>query len=232
MAAALIAVALALPVQAEPAGELRIATAPIERGISRGEAEPTVQGTLAWAPWAGPQISLTAGRAALDPPADLRGSRMELALAAGWRWILNERCEIALGAAAYRYPGASNALDYDYREIRTALECDAWRVELAHSADYFGAAQETEYLALGRGWRLGAYALNARLGIQHSERGGRFAAGDAHGHTWDYGVGIARGWGLMRAEIGFTGTQLSQRDCYGGQNWCAPRFHFAVSLGF
>ncbi|MCH7551501.1 MAG: hypothetical protein IIA35_07375, partial [Proteobacteria bacterium] len=156
------------------------------RGTSQTGNEPALQGGIDYSIDTGANgIGLYLGTWGSNVDfADGDEASSEVDLYAGWSGALGKsKVTLDIGGIYYLYPGAADALDYDFYEIYAGLSGDfgaaSANAKVSYSPDYFGGSGDGTYAELGIDVPLGKYfTLNLHVGHQWIDENATFGADD------------------------------------------------------
>jgi uncharacterized protein (TIGR02001 family) len=220
----------------EIAAEVGLVSDYVDRGISNSDGNPAVQGGISY--------SIGTGVGDTSAYAGFWGSSVdfddggEATVELDWYFGLNGTApgtELVWDAsfAYYSYPGASSGLNYDYWEIPVVLSHPLWEAVTVtggyyFSPEYFGDAGHAHYLNGGVGWEIPVepvtVTLEAATGHQWIEDNAWAGVEDYQ----DWSVGVSVGYEAITVGLGYTDTNLSKSECFGGTKVCDPRLVLRV----
>ena len=139
-----------------------------------------------------------------------------------------------VGVLTYQYPNADSSLDYDFTEVYGGLSY-SWTDEfsmglnVAYTSDYFGGSDDATYVSISGDYDLGNdWSVGASYGHQSVDDNATWGTPD-----WDdYKVYVGKSLGGFDFELAAVGTDLSDRECFGGSDWCDDTVVFTVSKSF
>ncbi len=220
----------------EIAAEVGLVSDYVDRGISNSDGNPAVQGGISY--------SIGTGVGDTSAYAGFWGSSVdfddggEATVELDWYFGLNGTApgtELVWDAsfAYYSYPGASSGLNYDYWEIPVVLSHPLWEAVTVtggyyFSPEYFGDAGHAHYLNGGVSWEIPVepvtVTLEAATGHQWIEDNAWAGVEDYQ----DWSVGVSVGYEAITVGLGYTDTNLSKSECFGGTKVCDPRLVLRV----
>jgi uncharacterized protein (TIGR02001 family) len=168
-------------------------------------------------------------------------ARQEIDLFGGYRATL-AGFNLDVGGIWYTYPGYDRApgqfgLNYAEVQLKAAREFGPVNLmaQLNVSPNFFGSSGTGVYVEGGADWKTGVWdlTLGGRLGYQWIERNVRFGTPD---YLWGSAI-VSRefavqGVGTLIVAAGYYSTNISRRDCAGGQDICEGRAFGSVSFRF
>ncbi|MEE8562539.1 MAG: TorF family putative porin [Alphaproteobacteria bacterium] len=181
------------------------------RGVTQTDKKFAVQGGLDFAHNSG--VTIGAWGSNVDF-ADGDEASSEVDLYAGWSGALGKsKVTLDIGGIYYLYPGAADALDYDFYEIYAGLSGDfgaaSANAKVSYSPDYFGGSGDATYAELGIDVPLGKYfTLNLHVGHQWIDENATFGADD----YFDYLVGLTFSLIGLDFQVAYLGTDLDDTD--------------------
>jgi uncharacterized protein (TIGR02001 family) len=208
----------------------------VDRGISNSDGNPALQGGISY--------SIETGIGDTWAYAGFWGSSVdfddggEATVELDWYFGVNGTApgtELAwdAGFAYYTYPGASSGLNYDYWEIPVVLSHPLWEAvtltgSYYFSPEYFGDAGYAHYLNAGLSWDIPfepvTFTLNVATGHQWIEDNAWAGIEDYQ----DWSAGVSVGYQAITVGLGYTDTNLSKSECFGGTKVCDPRMVLRV----
>lgn len=158
-ASAILGISCRAAADIDVGGQVTVATDYMFRGASQTMSGAALQGEIgieAENGWYGyvwaSNVDFT------DSGTDDDGASLEVDLDVGHAHVVNNRCAVSLGVAAYMFPNTKPGLDYDYAEWYGTLSIDdQHRLTIGYSDDVFGSGTA------------GAF-YEARTGIDISEQ--------------------------------------------------------------
>lgn len=137
----------------------------VKRGVTQSNGDPAIQlafdvnWSSGW--YAGTWASTVDINNGPDSHRDL-----ETNLYLGYTHELSNRWQIGANAVAYRYPGASSAVDYDYVEYSVTTNFDDWLwLEYSYSPDLYHSGQSTQNIDIYAEWPFATnWAVGAGVG--------------------------------------------------------------------
>ena len=223
----------ALPVKVEFAGSAAFATDYVFNGISLSKNSPAVSGDIGWtlsdiplSPSFGMfASSLTGieGGAEIDYILGVSQTIDPLSLSVGWVY--------------YQYPGVDDRSELDFYEVTVGLDADFDLGSLgfyyAFSPDYYANSGVAHYMKFG--WdlpipvaMLDGLSLTGNVGYQIVEDNDVFGVPD----YLHWGVGLGYALNQFDFAIAYSDTELSEDECFGGDNVCGARAVFSMGVNF
>lgn len=204
------------------------------RGISQSKETPAIQGGIDYSVEATDYLGVYAGawgsnvdfsdgneaQVELDWYAGLTGAAM------GVDWDL--------GAIYYTYPGASDALNYDYWEAALSLgyTVNDWLgvgAGVNYSPDYFGSSGDFVYpnanVTLTGPWKF-TPTLSGAVGYNSIDDNTAWGTPD----YWDWSIALGATVEGFDLSLAYIDTDLSEAEC--GSEHCEARAVFTVSKSF
>ncbi|HEY4636394.1 MAG TPA: TorF family putative porin [Alphaproteobacteria bacterium] len=185
------------------------------RGISQTtDGVPAVQGSLDYSHDSGIYLGVWGSNV------KFADASIEMDFYGGWNGEFNG-VKIGLGGIYYYYPGAADALNYDYFEFAPSVGYDFGpvnaKVSYFYSPDYFAASGDGHYVSGDVGvpiWK--SLSLLGHVGHQSIETNALFGTPD---YT-DYSVGFGAVILGFNTSLKWSDTDLTRAECFGGSSFC------------
>ena len=221
---------------AEFSGTVLMATDYVFRGISNTDGGPAIQGSFDFEHDSGIYAGIWASNVKFRENADVdavetvQEASIEIDYYAGMASELDNCFSWEVGAQLVTYPGAEEALNYDYWEALLALGYSFDQVALEpeligqayFSPDYFGNSGDATYLSgLVYLYLPGDVGLNLSIGRQTFEE-------DASLDYADTKIGITKALAGFEFELAYTDTNIPIEDC-AGLDICSGRVVFSIA---
>jgi len=134
-----------------------------------------------------------------------------------------------VGVLHYEYPNADGSLNYDFTEVYGSLSYKWFTVSYAHTGDYFGGSGDADYLNLAADFEFeDDWSAGASIGHQSVEENATWGTPDWN----DYKAYVGKSYKGFDFEVALVDTDLSDRECFGGSDWCDSTVTFTVSKTF
>lgn len=199
-------------VAAEASGNIALSTDYKFRGISQSDGE-AISGGFDVAFDSGFYVG-TWGSSIED-----WGNGLELDYYAGYGGAFNESISYDIGLLAYTYPNTDKGVegDLDYNEVYGSVGVADFTVGFAYSDDYFAKTGDFTYLYVDYSYALSdAYSLDVHVGDNSIEDNDGFGTPD----YMDYSVGVSTSMGGVDFNLSYIDTDLSESECFGGDDLC------------
>ena len=213
-------IAAAKDLPGEFSGNVAIATDYVYRGFSQTLEEPVIQGGLDWDSGMGFYVGTWGSNVNFG---DGDNAHVELDFYGGYAGSV-DAFSYDVGFIYYLYPGASNALSYDFWEIygSAGYDFDVASVSagIAWTPDNFGGTDDAIYFSGGIAIPIAdILSVDANVGYYDFTGGGNY---------WDWNIGATLSvYDWFDADLRYYDT-----DVAGCVNSCESRVVFAVSRSF
>jgi len=231
-----VLITCAAQAQAEFSGTVMMATDYVFRGISNTDGDPAIQGSFDYGHDSGFYAGIWASNVKFRENADVdaietvQEASVEIDYYAGLASELDNGLSWEFGAQLVTYPGAEEALNYDYWEALLALGYSFDQLALEpeligqayFSPDYFGNGGDATYLSGLVYLHLPAdFGLNLSIGRQTFEE-------DASLDYTDTKIGITKALAGFEFELAYTDTNIPKEDC-DGLDICSGRVVLSIA---
>lgn len=160
-------------------------------------------------------------------------AKAEVDILGGVRWTF-DKLSLDTGVIRYNYWGANDALNLDFTELKVSAAYDFGfvipSVGVNYSPNFQGDSSTGVYKTAGLTVPLPVTEFEpkiiANIGHQSIDKNANFGVPDYT--DWNIGL-FATFWGFT-AGVQYVDTNLSKRECMGGQNWCDAGA--VVSVGY
>ena len=211
------------------------ATEYVFRGISQTDEKPAVQGSIDYSYQLGETLGSYFGIWGSNVDfSDGDEATVEIDLYAGLKPKFGS-LELDVGFIAYLYPGAADALQYDYFEGKLGASYDFGFLVLSANAfaspDYFGNSGDSLYLMGGIDVPLPwGFALEGHFARQWIKRNANFGTPD----YYDWHAGVRFTYESFIFALRYHDTDLKDSECLVGNplGICDERVVFSVSRTF
>ena len=144
------------------------------------------------------------------------GNGLELDYYAGYSGAFNESVSFDLGLLAYTYPNEDSG-DLDYNEIYGSVGFADFTVGFAYSDDYFAGTGDFTYLYVDYSYALSdSYSLDLHLADNSIDDNDTFGTPD----YLDYSIGVSTSFEGLDISVSYIDTDLSDEECFGGDDLC------------
>jgi len=213
----------------EFSGTVTLASQYIFRGITQSNENPAIQGSLDWSHDSGVYLGIWGSNVDFG---DGDEASSEFDLYGGYNFTVNN-IDFGLGGIWYEYPGADNALNYNYFEFTGSIGYDfgtlATTGSIYYSPDYYAGSDDSYYYNLAIDAPLsqmpGGLTLSASLGFMDIDDEVAFGVPD---YT-DWSIGLGATVEGFDVSVTYSDTDLDSSECADG---CDDRVVLAVSRSF
>ena len=144
------------------------------------------------------------------------GNGLELDYYAGYGGAFNEAVSFDVGLLAYTYPNEDSG-DLDYNEIYGSIGVADFTFGFAYSDDYFAGTGVFTYLYVDYSYALSeSYSLDLHLADNSIDDEEAFGTPD----YLDYSIGVSTSFEGLDLSLSYIDTDLSESDCFGGDDLC------------
>jgi uncharacterized protein (TIGR02001 family) len=144
------------------------------------------------------------------------GNGLELDYYAGYGGAFNEAVSFDVGLLAYTYPNEDSG-DLDYNEIYGSIGVADFTFGFAYSDDYFAGTGDFTYLYVDYSYALSeSYSLDLHLADNSIDDEEAFGTPD----YLDYSIGVSTSFEGLDLSLSYIDTDLSESDCFGGDDLC------------
>jgi uncharacterized protein (TIGR02001 family) len=139
-----------------------------------------------------------------------------------------------VGILRYEYPNADSSLNYEFTEVYGSLsyswtEALSTTLSLADTSDYFGGSDDATYWNIAADYDLGNdWTVGGSVGGQDVDDNATWGTPDWN----DYKLYVGKSFKGFDFELAYVDTDLSNRECFGGSDWCDDTAVFTVSKSF
>lgn len=189
------------------------------RGVSQTDDAPAIQGGFDWSAEVGSGVGVYLGawgsNVDFNEGGTVDGATVEIDFYGGLTGdIGNTGIGWDVGLIYYAYPGAADALDYDFVEVQGALSYDlgfaSTAVSLNYSPDNFGGSGEAYYLKGGVDVPVGKYlTISAHVAKQWIEKNDVFGLPN----YIEWGIGGTVNVMGFDVNLAWTDTDHSDSEC-------------------
>ena len=203
------------------------------RGISQNDKDFAIQGGFDYAHDSGFYVGIWASSVDFQIQT-VDDASSEVDLYAGFANDFGNGIGYDIGVLTYQYPNADGSLDYDFTEVYGSLSYNwtdalATTAYLAYTSDYFGGSDNATYFSIAADYDLGNdWAVGASVGHQSVDDNATWGTPDWN----DYKAYISKSFKGFDFELALVDTDLSDRNCFGGSDWCDSTAIFTVSKSF
>lgn len=136
----------------------------------------------------------------------------------------------------------AHVLHYDFPGVKSSWQYGTWRAGLGvgHKVgngrvgvytdrydSHFGSGH-SHYMEINGSYPLGDYVVSGKLGRQRFADNLRMRLPD-----FNYArIALSRVWNGYNLSAGFDRSNIQQRECFGGKDWCGSHLNFQVSKSF
>ncbi len=200
-------------------GSLAFTSDYVFRGVSQTSRDPAVQGGLNYNHSSGFHANLWGSNL------NIQSSHLEVDYTLGYG-LTNGPISWDTSVGLYTYPGAPNALDYNFYEVSLSGAYDFGPAKISggvwYSPDGMANEKKTSYFMIGLDAPLpNNFAFNAHIGRQNQEINKDYVEWKAGISTQLMGLGV---------ELAYWDTDLKKADC--GSNNCDGRTLLTISKSF
>jgi len=197
------------------------------RGITQSDEGPAVQAGIDWNHDSGVYAGIWGSNVDFN---DGDEATIEIDYFAGYSTEIYDDLTMDIGASWYSYPGAANALDYDYYEIYASFEYDyglaTGGVGGAFTGDNFGGTGDAQYVNIFGSLPLPHdLTLSGHLGRQWVEDNTNFGVPD----YFEWQIGMDWEYEQFIFNLSYVDTNLNETYCADG---CDGKLVVGVSAGF
>ncbi len=215
-----VAAAQDMSLPGEFSGNVSVGTDYVFRGFSQTLEEPTIQGGLDWDSGVGVYVGMWGSNVNFG---DGDNAHVEMDFYAGYAGEI-DAFSYDVGFLYYLYPGAANALNYDFWEIYGSVGYDfgpaAISAGIAWTPDNFGGTDDAVYYSGGISVPIAEIlSVDANIGYYDFTGGGNYT-------DWNVGTTL-NVYDWFDADLRYYDT-----DVTGCVNSCESRVVFSVSRSF
>ena len=204
------------------------------RGISQSDEDFAIQGGFDWAHDSGFYVGLWASNVDFEIQT-VDDAQAELDVYAGFGGEFGDSgIGYDIGVLDYNYPGASGRLNYDFTEVYGSLsyswtEAFSTSLSLAYTSDYYGGSDDATYWNVAADYDFGNdWMVGGSVGGQDVDDNATWGTPDWN----DYKLYVATSFKGFDFDVSWIDTDLSNRQCFGGSDWCDDALVFTVSKSF